>query len=363
VPSSEQPKKIRLSLSPQAERYVRRDAPREVRLMASKGALPLPPVELATVLFALMHDPDPEVKSTARDSLESLPEAVCESVLSGPAHAAVLSHLARAFAEDEEKLEKLALNPATDDTTIAFLASKPYKRIVDIVSNNQDRMLRAPEIVDALGDNPLTGRAVIERILNFLGVEHVAGEEHDPTEAAAEPEHISDDEAESALRAVLGNDLGHLARELVQESDEDVAIDENSNIYALIQNMTVMQKIKLARMGNKEARGFLVRDRNKIVAISAISSPKVTVQEVAVIAKARNVSDEVLRVIGRTREWTRDYRVKLGLSANPKCPRPLALKFVNYLQERDLKSLMRSKDVPTAISTHARRILMKKGKI
>lgn len=363
MPSREQPKKIRLSLSPQAERYVRRDAPREVRLMASKGALPLPPVELATVLFALMHDPDAEVKATARDSLESLPEAVCQSVLSGPAHPAVLSHLARAFTDDEEKLEKLALNPATDDTTIAFLASTPFKRIVEIISNNQDRMIRAPEIVDALGKNPLTGRAAIERILNFLGIEYVAGAEDGESEAAAEPEHISDDEAEAALRAVLGADLGHLARELVQESGGDVEIDENSNIYALIQNMTVIQKINLARMGNKEARGLLVRDRNKIVAISAISSPKVTVQEIAAIARARNVSDEILRVIARTREWTRDYQVKLALSANPKCPRPLAMKFVNYLQDRDLKALMRSKDVPAAISTHARRILMKKGKI
>jgi hypothetical protein len=39
------------------------------------------------------------------------------------------------------------------------------------------------------------------------------------------------------------------------------------------------------------------------------------------------------------------------------------MKFMNYLQDRDLRALMRSKDVPTAISTHARRILMKKGKI
>ena len=178
-----------------------------------------------------------------------------------------------------------------------------------------------------------------------------------------EAEAISDDEAEAALRAVLGDDLGHLARTLVEETDEDVAIDENSNLFAVIQNMTVMQKIKLARMGNKEARGLLVRDRNKIVAISAISSPKVNVQEVATIAKARNVSDEVLRVIAAKREWTRDYQVKLALCANPKCPRPTAVKFVNYLQDRDLKALMRSKDVPTAIATHARRILMKKGKV
>ena len=72
------PQKIRLELSPQAEKYARRDAPREVRLMAARGALPLPPVELATVLFALMHDDDAEIKSTARDSLEALPEGVID---------------------------------------------------------------------------------------------------------------------------------------------------------------------------------------------------------------------------------------------------------------------------------------------
>ena len=58
-----------------------------------------------------------------------------------------------------------------------------------------------------------------------------------------------------------------------------------------------MQKIKLARMGNKEARGLLVRDRNKLVATAAIRSPKMTENEVESFAKARNVSDEVLRII------------------------------------------------------------------
>jgi len=363
VPSSKQPKKIRLSLSPQAGRYARRDAPRDVRLMAAKGALPLPPVELASVLFALMHDPDPEVKSTARDSLESLPDQVCDAVLSGPAHAAVLSQLARAFAEDEKKLEKLALNPATGDDTIAFLATCPFKSVVEIISNNQERMLRTPAIVEALGENPLTGRAVVERILSFLGVESVSSGENKDTEAAAEPGQISDEEAEAALRAVLGDELGQQVRELVQESDEEDERVNEGNLYGLIQSMTVMQKIKLARMGNKEARGLLIRDRNKIVAISAISSPKVSIQEVATVAKARNVGNEVLRVIARNREWTRDYQVKLGLATNPKCALPDAMKFVNYLQDRDLRSLMRSKDVPTAVSTHARRILTKKGRI
>jgi hypothetical protein len=39
------------------------------------------------------------------------------------------------------------------------------------------------------------------------------------------------------------------------------------------------------------------------------------------------------------------------------------MKFVNYLQERELRNLMKSRDVATPISTQARRLLQKKGKI
>ena len=49
-------------------------------------------------------------------------------------------------------------------------------------------------------------------------------------------------------------------------------------------------------MGNKEARSLLVRDRNKIVAIAAVTSPKITDNELLAIAQSRNVSDEVIRI-------------------------------------------------------------------
>jgi len=360
VDEEKERQKIRLTLSPQAERYARRDAPREVRLMAARGALPLPPVELATVLFALMHDPDAEIKSTARESLEGLPDSVIDPVLGGKCHPALLSHLARTFKDDAQRIERLALNFATDDQTIAFLATLPCKRVVDIISNNQERMLRTPEIVESLGSNPLTGRAVIERILTFLGLDLPADNDDDP-----ETREVSVSEAEAALRAVLGDDLGEFARSLIEESDNDDETDAASsiNLHALIQQMSIFQKVKLARLGNKEARGLLIRDRNKVVAVAAVSSPKITDNEAAVFAKSRNVCDEVLRLISNNRSWTRNYRVKMALVSNPKCPQTAALKFLNFLQDTDLRHLMKSKDVPQIISTQARRILMKKGKI
>ena len=359
-----QAKKIRLTLSTQAERYARQDAPRDTRLMAARGALPLPAIELATVLFALTHDPDPEVKSTARDSLEDLPPSITNSVLSGPTHPAVLSFFAECRKDDADQLELIALNPATDDSTIARLAASPHRKIVDIISNNQERMLRAPEIVDALGTNPLTGRAVIERILNFIG----AGEVARDLDGRRDDSTISDEEAEAALRAVLGSELGAFAKQLV-ENDEELSEEQiqeklkGGNIFQLVQKMSVFQKIQIGRLGNKEARTLLVRDRNKLVAIASVTSPKITESEIVTIAQSRNVCDEVYRVIAMNRDWTRNYQIKQALASNPKCPQAMAMKFVNYLQDKDLRTLMRSRDVPRAISTHARRLLSRKGKI
>lgn len=357
-------RKIQLTLSREAERYVRRDAPVEVRTLAAAGALPLPPVELVTVLFVLCHDPEARVKDRARQSLEGLPETVLSAALSGPAHPAVLSYCAQAFRDRPERLERIALNPASDDATIAFLASLPHKRVVEIISNNQERMLRCAEIVEALGQNPFTGRAVIDRILGFLGLERhaheVPDEEVEETSLEA-PRPIDDEQARAVLAAVLGEDVSQFAPELLEDG---VRLDDDKtrSLHALIQNMSVFDKVKLARVGNGEARALLVRDRNKLVAAAAVRSPKVQEQEVLAFAKARNVSDEVLRIIACSREWTRSYAVKLALASNPKCPQQWALRFLGHLQERDLRAIMKSKDVPAVISTQARRMLQRKGK-
>ena len=283
-------------------------------------------------------------------------------MLQGNTHPAILSYLAKAHSEDETRCEQIALNQATDDDTIAYLATLSHRRVVDIISQNQERMLRCDGIVEALGANPLTGRAVIDRILTFLGVS--PSDDEEAQEEANSIEAMSEEQTQAALAALLGDDMAHLAGRLASESDgnnEDSSEEDFGNLFAIVQKMSVLQKIKLARLGGKEARSLLVRDRNKIVATSVIQSPKITQQEIATFAQSRNISDEILRLISVNREWTRNYQIKLALATNPKTPLSSAIKFLNYLQDKDLKVVMKSRDVPAAISTHARRLLNRKG--
>ena len=215
--------------------------------------------------------------------------------------------------------------------------------------------MRGEEIVDALGANPLTGRAVIERILTFLGLE----ERETPEE-----EEIDEADAEAAVLEMLGEDMSDVARLLSQENDEDLEDEEPaSSLYAAVQKMSVMQKIKLSRVGGKEARALLIKDRNKIVSTSVLGSPKITETEVIGFAQNRSIGEELLRIISGNRDWTKNYQIKVALVTNPKTPQPVAIKFINYLQDKDLRTLMKSKDVSSNISAQARRILTKKGKV
>ena len=337
------------------------------RMMAAGGALPLPPPQLCMVLFALSLDADPEVRAKAQQSLGSLPEGVLNPALGAPVHAGLLQFFAECFQANGDRMEKLALNPATSDETYCFLAELPHSRVVEIVSHNQTRLMRCPRLVEALSENPLTGQATINRVLEFLGLS-ATSVESEPEAAIEVPEPLPNTEDPGATILDL-DDASDIPDELIEEEeglldqlDEEVE-EKRINLSSMIQKMTIMEKIKLARFGNSEARGLLVRDRNKLIASAAARSPKVTEQEVISYAKSRALCEEVYRVIASTPQWTKNYQVKLAISMNPKSQLPTAIKFLNYLTDRDLKQIMRSRDVPGQISTQARRILSRKGKI
>jgi uncharacterized coiled-coil protein SlyX len=350
-----------------ARKFADPQAPKPARLMAAGGTLPLPPAEICTVLFALTLDPDPEVEAKAQQSLGELPEGVLDSALAAPLHAAVLGFFAERFQDDGTRMEKIALNAATADETYCFLAELPHVSVVEIVSHNQTRLLRCEKLVEALSENPVTGQSTINRVLEFLGL---AGREFESErDAGVEvPEPLPDT---AQLDATIHDleDVSAFPDELIEDDEalldeaEDEPSDSSARLATLIQKMTVMEKIKLARFGNSEARGLLARDRNKMIASAAVKSPKITENEIINFAKSRSLCDEVYRVIAMTPEWTKNYQVKLAISMNPKSQLPTAIKFLNYLTDRDLKQIMHSRDVPGQISAQARRILSRKGKV
>ena len=93
-------------------------------------------------------------------------------------------------------------------------------------------------------------------------------------------------------------------------------------------NMTVAARMKVAMKGTREERAILIRDPNKLVSVSVLSSPKINESEIEGIAKMANVSDQVLRTIGNTRAWVKNYGIASALARNPKTPVAVALNLV-----------------------------------
>ena len=82
--------------------------------------------------------------------------------------------------------------------------------------------------------------------------------------------------------------------------------------------MNTKDRIKLAMKGDREARGILIRDSNKIVCSAVVANPRITEQEIENVASMRTVADEVLRLIAMNRSWARAYSIIHNLARNPK---------------------------------------------
>ncbi len=346
-------------------------APAALRMMGAKGLVPaVAPVDLSTLLYVLSFDAEAGVRETATKTAEGLPDKIWSVALRAESiKGQVLDWLSERFAAKEPALELVLLNPATLDETIARLAPTLSQRLGEIVRQNELRLLRHDEILRGLCRNPHALASTVDGACDFCvrngltlldvpqSVEaHKRVHGVDPTAKPPEP-------VETAV--ALMQEFG---RELAQEPPDGAGAPgpvpeeelKKLNVTQRIMKMSVSEKIKLATLGNKEARTILLRDSNKLVCMAAATSPRMTDGEILGIANSRTVNADVLRYVYSNREFLKTYSIKISLVKNPKVPLPTALKMLYTLQERDIKELARDRNVPQTIQSQAKSFLMKK---
>src|SRR5439155_21968826 len=100
---------------------------------------------------------------------------------------------------------------------------------------------------------------------------------------------------------------------------------------------------------------ILIRDPNKMIAASVLSSPKISTSEIESFARMNSVSDDVLRIIGSNRAWMKSYGIVVGLTRNPKTPLAMSMNLMARLVDRDLSMLSVDRNVPEALRIAARK--------
>ena len=92
-----------------------------------------------------------------------------------------------------------------------------------------------------------------------------------------------------------------------------------------------------------------------MIAAAVMSSPKLTESEVEGIARMASVSEDVLRIIGANRAWTKNYKIIAALTRNPKTPVALSMNLLSRLNEHDLAQVAVDRNVPEPIRAAARK--------
>ncbi|HEX8145755.1 MAG TPA: hypothetical protein VF591_01025 [Pyrinomonadaceae bacterium] len=383
-------------------------APQPARMAAARGMLPVPQDVMLELLVALRADADEEVARAAEETLAGQDAATLLGVASAQETApAVLSYLAERPGLAREVQESLALNASTPDEAVAALARVTAEGpVLELVSLNQQRLIRAPAIIDAVLANPArtseADRRVRETRAEFFEKERGARQVADEMRArglGAAAEFVESAESFSAEGGLSLDDAWLIAQH-IEVSDVDVddswlpseryeelldetfeqrqaaaerliaealgeggktAEPERIALIRRIMLMKVKDRMKLGMKGDREARSILIRDPNKVVAQAVINNPRITDHEVEAIAAMRTVADDVLRLIAMNRGWARQYPIIHNLARNPRTPLPTAMSILPRLHTKELKTLGQNRNVSDAVRRQALRLATARG--
>lgn len=381
-------------LGPVAAKFVGEGAPGKLRKLVASGLAPLPPRDLLVGIYQLWVEND-ELSELAGKTVEGLPPPVLDGALGDRGlPAGVLDLLGRKFARRPEVLDPVVRHARVDDETLVGVARVCPERICDVLADNQTRWLACPRIVASLYQNRHCRMSVIHRMIELAEREGVelglpameeirqaladSGPVDEARDAAFAQVHATPEAAEAEDRALtllgaadVDDELelpelegdgelfeGELEPEAVAEepADAGLSVGRSRRLQQLL-DMRPLEKIRTALLGDKYDRSVLVRDASKLVALATIKSPKVRDDEVVAYAANRAIPHEVITYISNRRDWIKLYTVKLNLVMNPKTPMARSMTLLSHLNRMDVRKVARSKGIPSALATAAKRKL------
>jgi hypothetical protein len=347
--------------NPLVDQFRRGSVPRDLRMMAAQGLLPLNPVDFTELLQHLLSDSDAGIRETAGATLGAIPEP--EMLALARDRETPVGVLAWAVAHrPEQEIREAALqNPSTPDEAIEALAGEIPESLAELVVINQVRLLRRTSLLVALEGNPGLSADQRRRLRELresfrIGEKPVEEPPPPPPPAPVEEEPPAEEppaddrmmtEAEAIARYNLAPD----------EQQDEAKVSAVQMVYRL----NTAQKVIAALKESREVRAILVRDPNRIVSSAVLGSPKLTEPEIESFAGMRGVSSEILRTIAGNKDWTKRYGVVSNLVRNPRSPLPIALNLVPRLNPRDLKMISVDRNVPEVIRKHAAKFIRGAG--
>jgi len=253
-------------------------------------------------------------------------------------------------------INKVCKNQALPFEFLVKIGEKGDNAMLEALIDNQVKLIAYPEIIDAIEKNPEASNFVkgkIKEIRDFYLSQEGS------TEIKAED--VIDDMKEALAMEQKKTSQSENGDESLDD-ENDMSMFEKKALTTLqeINSMSISERVKLAFSGSKTHRMILVKDPNKMVMMAVIESPKLTGDEVLLIARNKSMPSDAIARIAKNREWVKNYSVVQELVQNPKTPIKEALAFLNKLHITDLKLLAKNKNANPVIRQVAQNSMAQK---
>jgi hypothetical protein len=164
------------------------------------------------------------------------------------------------------------------------------------------------------------------------------------TVVAALPDGIAlaiEGDAEERLQRLLAGDEVASAPAVAEEPDVEESEEKRQNAWDRMRGLSQMEKLLLAVKAERSERALLLQDNDPRVLLSLLRNPRVTVDEIARVAKSAYLNYQIAEVILKTTQWMSSIDVRLALIRNPKTPEAFALRILPTLPEIEIRAIAR----------------------
>ncbi|MFT3928000.1 MAG: hypothetical protein QM778_36065 [Myxococcales bacterium] len=124
-----------------------------------------------------------------------------------------------------------------------------------------------------------------------------------------------------------------------------------------LRNLPAAARMKVAQGPVLEDRVLLERIYGNVVWEMLLHNPRISVPEVAAMARKGTLPRPLLELIANNEQWIRLPVVRRALLANPRLPTDSALKVLRCLSARELKLVPQQTAYPTTVRQAAQRLL------
>ncbi|MCX7990980.1 MAG: hypothetical protein N2999_02945 [Proteobacteria bacterium] len=314
---------------------------REINIKVLEGSFPLQLNELIYIVSVYAIENRNGLREKCIHYLREIPPHLLKNFLKDTEDEKIIALIAYLFQDDLEMLETVFSHKAVPASLVERFATSKNQDVLRLILLREEIWSSNQKIIDNLLNNPSLPLEYYDKVSFYVSkkVTECIEKKEPPLPKEVFIEH----------------------KELVENVDENDE-EKKRSIAGKIAKLSVAEKIKFALMGNKEVRGILIKDSNKLVSTAVLKNPRITEGEVIKISQDKNLPDEIIRAIAMNKNWVQNYNIRLNLVFNPKTPVQVSVKFLSSLGNKDLDKISKSKNVSSIISSTARKILVQRSK-